>query len=140
MHAWVDRLADLIVVATPHEGSPIEKSVQLLSRGLHRSSVTNPLGRFLDRRSRGIKDMRHGPESPTSLPDHVRLHVAGATVTSDPRHPIGIVAGDLVVRESSARAMAGENPENTLIVGGVNHASVPRNRTAIDSIIDWLGA
>lgn len=139
-HDWIDRVSDLVVIATPHEGTPIEKSVNLASIGFQRFSVTEPLGRFLDGRSSGIQDMRHGLDSPTVFPDHVRLHVAAATITHDPRHPIGFVAGDLVIRESSARAMRGEEPKNTLVVGGVNHASVHRNRATVDSIVDWLGA
>lgn len=136
--AWISRLSDLIVLATPHEGSPIEKTVNLASHGLHRFSVTEPLGRFLDGRSRGIKDMRHGPDAPTLFPEHAKLHVAAATVTHDPRHPVGFIAGDLVIRESSARAMRDESPENTLIVGGTHHGAVPNNPEMAQSILEWL--
>lgn len=137
---WIDQLSDLIVLATPHDGTPIEKAVNLASHGLHRFSVTEPLAHFLDGRSRGIKDMRHGPEAPTDLPEHVKLHIAAATVTNDPRHPVGFVAGDLVIRESSARAMRDENPENTLIVGGIHHGAVPNDPETTQSILEWLRA
>ena len=138
-HGWVDRMADLIVVATPHDGTPIEKFVNLASHGFRRFSSTEPLSQFLEGRSRGIKDMRHGPQASASRPDHVKLHVIGGAVTGNPRHPLGIAAGDLVVRESSARAQPGDHASNTLMVGSVTHVSLLRSRETIDAIVGFLG-
>lgn len=135
---WVDLVLDLVVVAAPHRGSPIERGVNALAHSFRAFSTTRPLSHFLDRRSVGIKDMRNGPEATPSRPDHVRLHVIGGTVTENPRHPVGFAAGDLVVRESSARARPGDLADNTLIVGRVTHAGMPQNGETIDAISGWL--
>ncbi len=58
---WVERTSHLVALSTPHLGSPIEKLVHLVSKSLGLFRESRPLGAFLDQRSAGIRDLRHGP-------------------------------------------------------------------------------
>ena len=63
---------------------------------------TAAFGRILDWRSVGVHDLVAGlAEDVPPLP-HARYRLVAATVTTSPRHPVGAVVGDLLVRVPSA--------------------------------------
>ena len=63
---------------------------------------TAAFGRILDWRSVGVHDLVAGlAEDVPPLP-HARYRLVAATVTTSPRHPVGHVVGDWLVRVPSA--------------------------------------
>lgn len=117
---WAGRTSHVVALAAPHHGAGLERRVNVLTSWLRRWPETGSVGRFLDTRSVGIKDLRfgavdeswrgHDPDEvlvdrrgPTELPDHVRLHVVGATLSGDPTDARSRLLGDLLVTPDSAR-------------------------------------
>lgn len=119
-HTWPARVRHLITLGTPHTGAPLEKAVHALAWALGKLPETRPLAAILDQRSAGIRDLRFGyllddewaAERGDRLFDDRRLEVpllpgcrytfVTATLTRDPDHLVGRLAGDLLVRTASA--------------------------------------
>ncbi len=154
-HGWLQSLTDLVTLATPHRGTPVEKAVSFAQWGLGIAKPTRPLSDFLSTRSAGIKDLRLGPIEHDGadpqpgyghrgedvghfLPASVRQHFVGATASRNPRNPLGSAVGDLLVRPASSTTGASETASNVLLVGGENHLSILHNQAVIDAVCDWL--
>ena len=157
-HDWINSVNHLVALATPHFGSPIEKAAHLASQLLTTAAATRSLGEFIDGRSAGIKDMRHGtihstdhsehPES--SEPNHVvvapptkgiRQHHAVGVVTDSASHPLGILVGDLVVRVNSATGVSSTShvaSANVRIFGGLDHLGLLHDAVVHSQIREWL--
>ncbi len=146
--AWLDRLADIVYLGTPHLGSWLEKVANVTSWSLrHASPHSAPIGRFLDARSEGIKDLRFGTIDeaawapgridglltgrPQDAPwlERARHHLVVGRLHADPRHPINSVLGDALVRASSAAAMGRwrriDGAEPSLTAVGASHTRLP---------------
>lgn len=154
---WIDDVVDVVTIASPHLGSPLEKLAHLAARGLGTTAVTTPLAEFLDSRSDGVKDLRFGsvaaaeptdrstggqaaanPPSGTPLPRGIRHHFIGGSVTGDPGHPVGAALGDLVVRQSSSTGGRHLEPTTRLVVGGVSHRTMLRHPVVIDTVMGCI--
>lgn len=142
-HAWIERLGQVITLGTPHGGAPIEKGLHSLGRMLGVFEPSRPIAEFLDRRSAGIKDLRHGTISRTDdrrpPPDSTAVDhrfVAGL-ITADPDHPVGRLAGDLLVRRHSAEG-GGISPLETVLVTRTTHAGLLDHPGVADRIAGWL--
>jgi pimeloyl-ACP methyl ester carboxylesterase len=117
---WARRTRHLFFLGSPHLGAPLEKAVNVVGWALGLLDVTQPFAAVLNRRSRGIKDLRFGSLRDQDwqgadldallanrsgdvpfLTDAAHYFV-GATVTRDRRHPFGVAVGDLLVRQASA--------------------------------------
>jgi pimeloyl-ACP methyl ester carboxylesterase len=157
-HEWTDTLGHLVGIGTPHFGSPIEKGVHGASVVLDRAAVSQPLSRFLEGRSAGIKDMRHG----TLHHDHsderytdtwesdnivippipgVHQHHAAGVVTPKASHPIGFLIGDLVVRVNSATGKALNRrveATNARVFVGLNHLGMLHDPTVHSQVKEWI--
>jgi pimeloyl-ACP methyl ester carboxylesterase len=128
---WPSLVRHLIALGTPHTGVPLEKSVHAAAWALRAVPETRPIARILDMRSAGIRDLRFGylveedwrSEDPLRLLHDRRSDVPPlpgctstfitATVTKDPRHPLGWLGGDLLVRSESA---AGRRRDGSVVV------------------------
>ena len=117
---WLSRLTDVVTLATPHRGAPMEKVASTAIRALRLDAVASPLADLFNRRSRGIKDLRFGavhPEdwggldpddvlhdttSPQPLPAGVDHHGVVATLAADPGGLSAHTLGDGLVRPASA--------------------------------------
>ncbi len=119
---WLKRLRHVVCVGSPHLGAPLEKAVNILGSLLRAFNlpVTQAPAQILNSRSVGIKDLRFGytvndewndkdPDSFFSdnrlnlpLVDGVGYYYIAATVTADPKHPMGLFIGDIMVRVPSA--------------------------------------
>jgi pimeloyl-ACP methyl ester carboxylesterase len=143
-HTWPRRARHLVTLGTPHTGAPLEKAVHVAAWALRTVPEARPVADVLDLRSAGIRDLRFGylrdedwldedpaalladRSSPVALLDGCTHTFITATVTRDPRHPLGRVAGDLLVRTDSAagrhRVRAIPLPEGCVVhVGGLHH-------------------
>lgn len=120
-HAWPAVLTDVVHLATPHLGSWLEKVANVTSWSLRRASTrTAPLGELLDRRSRGIKDLRFGAlvdawwgdgsvddlhggfGGHVAWPRDVAQHLVVGRVRPGAGHPLNVAVGDGLVRSGSA--------------------------------------
>jgi len=157
-HDWINSVNHLVALATPHFGSPIEKGAHVASQLLTSAAATRSLGEFINDRSAGIKDMRHGtirstdhsehPES--SQGDHVEVepplegirqhHVVGV-VTDSTSHPLGFLVGDLVVRVDSATGVSSTGhvaSANVRVFGGLDHLGLLHDGAVRTQIREWL--
>src|SRR5690606_26526297 len=111
---WVDHLEHLFCLGSPHLGAPLEKLGNALAYGLGKIDLpaTQVIGRVINARSVGIKDLRYGyltaddwqgtdPDAllenhKKDIPflDHVNHSFIASTVTGDPEHPLGVIFGD----------------------------------------------
>jgi hypothetical protein len=120
-HAWTSVLESVTYLASPHLGSWLEKVANVGSWVLRRVSPRSaPIGALLDRRSRGIKDLRFGAivehawdgaaiddlltGMVAHLPwlDGVTHHVVVGRLHRVDGHPLNVVLGDGLVRAGSA--------------------------------------
>lgn len=155
-HVWIDDLDDIVTVATPHRGSPLEKAANVAAWGLGFARATRPLADFVNGRSVGIKDLRFGAivendwegVDPDALlrntvgdhpqPADVTHHVVAGVATADPMHPVGAVVGDFVVRTGSSTAGSGLDTSNVAIHGGRNHFNLVNDPEVIRRVLRWL--
>ena len=146
-------LHDVVSIGSPHRGAPLEKLVHAATLGLGVAPQTRPLADFLNTRSQGVQDLRHG-----AVFDHrhdldavalaavldgtsaarIHWHFVAGVVTADPAHPFGAIVGDLVVRPASSTRPRHMEPANVHIVGGVHHLDLLHDAPVIETIVGWL--
>jgi pimeloyl-ACP methyl ester carboxylesterase len=125
---WLGAVRHVVFLGSPHLGAPLEKLVNVGSWGLAIAAESRPFAGVLNTRSVGIKDLRFGyvtdedwqgaepdrllrnSRRPLPPPDWPAFHHVAATLTADHRHPLAVLAGDLLVRHASAtgRGIAAE--------------------------------
>ena len=117
---WLAKVRHVVYLGSPHLGAPLEKAVNVSAWGLGLAPESRPFAGVLNTRSVGIKDLRFGyvcdedwcdcepdallQNTRRELPAHEGLtcHHVAATLTARDRHPLGVLAGDLLVRHASA--------------------------------------
>ncbi|HEX9097973.1 MAG TPA: hypothetical protein VF956_00635 [Candidatus Dormibacteraeota bacterium] len=128
---WPSLVRHVITLGSPHTGVPLEKSVHAAAWALRAVPETRAIARILDMRSAGIRDLRFGylveddwrNEDPARLLHDSRSDVPtlpgcthtfiAATLTRDPKHPLGWLGGDFLVRTESA---AGRRRDGSVVV------------------------
>lgn len=136
---WAEAVSDVVAIATPFRGAPLEKLVAAAAWGLGIAKTTRPLAGFLDGRSGGIKDLGFTKDRVDDLGfSAVRHHLIAGVATSNPRHPMGAVVGDWMVRPASSTAPRGFQPDTTVVVGGVTHFDLLHNPGVIEQVMTWL--
>ncbi|GAB3782156.1 esterase/lipase family protein [Nocardioides ungokensis] len=140
---WTGLVSDIVTLGTPHLGAPIARGVGHGSRGMARLPETSAFGRILDWRSVGVHDLVAGlAEDVPPLP-HARYRLVAATLTNSPRHPVGHVVGDLLVRVPSAYGRDRWGNElfpgaDVLHVGRTDHFGLLNHPEVDRSLRDWL--
>jgi pimeloyl-ACP methyl ester carboxylesterase len=163
--AWVSKLRHIFCIASPHLGAPLEKGVNLLTGILRTFSTagTQVPAEILNARSAGIKDLRFGytldeewtgkdpdgifDNNRQNIPllDSVRYHSLAATFTRDPRHPMGQLLGDLLVRVPSATGHAPESARRIpfrsgRVLAGISHLHLTNHPDVYDVIRQCMDA
>ncbi|GMV28099.1 MAG: hypothetical protein AMXMBFR59_02240 [Rhodanobacteraceae bacterium] len=82
--AWRERLVSAVCLGSPHLGAPLERIGGRLSAALDAIPYTRALARLTERRSAGVKDLRHGWCS-----DHDRPHGRKDEADIEPLPQIG---------------------------------------------------
>jgi triacylglycerol esterase/lipase EstA (alpha/beta hydrolase family) len=159
--AWVRQVRHVVSLGSPHMGAPLEQSVHYLSAALSALPETKPFGSFLRRRSGGIRDLRQGSLVDADWtdcdPDALRARACeevpllegathcfvSATVTADPRHPLGRLLGDCLVLVPSAAGRSrtrriGFRDEDGIHIGGANHFTLLRHPRVYAQLKTWL--
>lgn len=140
---WTDLVSDVVTLGSPHLGAPIARGIGHGSRGLGRLPETAAFGRILDWRSVGVHDLVAGLAHDVPPLPHARYRLVAATVTARPRHPVGHVVGDLLVRVPSAygRDRYGQElfPDATVLhVGSTDHFGLLNHPDVHRALRDWL--
>jgi pimeloyl-ACP methyl ester carboxylesterase len=144
-YPWVDQVDRIVTIGSPIRGTPIEKAVAGLARGLSVAPQTRPLSDFINTRSQGIKDLGWGEPSfedvgadSSGLDGAIRHHFVAGVVTSDPAHPVGVAIGDLIVRPTSGIGAPEVDSSNVALVGGVNHFDLANDPRVVQHLVSWL--
>ncbi|MEP7019543.1 MAG: hypothetical protein ABI808_02755 [Pseudonocardiales bacterium] len=159
-HSWVRSLRHLVGLGAPHLGAPLERAVNMRTHAMAKLPETRPFATWLNRRSVGIKDLRHGalieadwagrdPEDHLDnctdiafLPD-VSYYAVSATLSRQPAGRLPFL-GDLLVDHASAtgngpqRKLAFE-VQRSLHVGGKHHFHLLGDPVIYRHLRDWLG-
>jgi pimeloyl-ACP methyl ester carboxylesterase len=158
---WPKSVRHVVSLGTPHMGAPLEQFVHYASAALSAMPETRPFGRFLRRRSAGIRDLRQGslvdedwrdrdPDAlraaackEVPLLDGATHCFVTATLTRSDRHPVGRLLGDCLVLTPSASGR-GRNrriafrPEDGVHVGGAHHFALLNHPAVYAKLREWL--
>jgi pimeloyl-ACP methyl ester carboxylesterase len=158
---WVRRVHHVVSLGTPHMGAPLEQIVHYASAALHAVPETRPVARFLRRRSAGIRDLRQGSLVDEDWrdrdPDVLRAEACrevplldcathcfvSATITREPKHPLGRLIGDLLVLVPSASGRSRKRripfqDEYGLHVGKATHFALLNHPAIYERLREWL--
>ena len=158
---WVTKVRHVVSLGSPHMGAPLEQAVHVAAHGLSRLPETQPIGRFLRRRSGGIRDLRQGslvdedwrdrdPEDlravaceEVPLLEGATHCFVSATITRSPRHPLGRLLGDMLVLSDSASGRSrtrrlGFRDEDGLVLGGAHHFALLNHPKVYAQLRRWL--
>jgi pimeloyl-ACP methyl ester carboxylesterase len=116
-HTWTAALSHVAYLGSPHLGAPLEQLVHRASSRFGRIPELAPFIEILERRSPGIRDLRHGtlteqvedlmeavgPSEDDPWLEGVDHHLVVGRLHRDERHPLNRILGDLFVTASSAR-------------------------------------
>ncbi len=140
---WAQQVTDVVTLGTPHRGATLAVGAGRGSELLARAPETAALGRVLDRRSAGIRDLVHGLGDEVAPLPHARYRLVSASVTGSARHPIGRLAGDLLVQPASATGRDTRGRElfpgaTTLHVDGTDHFGLLNHPEVHAALRRWL--
>ncbi len=153
---WSNVVRRLVTLGSPHLGAPLAKGAHLASLGLRVSPETRPLSQFLERRSAGLKDLRSGSiggddpqtgdEGGTQVvpePEGITQHFIAGVLTGDPRHPLGTLLGDLIVRVPSGTGRGRRRrveATHVAVIGGRRHSDLAGDPVVAEQVRQWLVA
>jgi pimeloyl-ACP methyl ester carboxylesterase len=136
---WTSRVRVTVSLGTPHLGAPLAQAVHHASTGLNAFPESRPFARLLDRRSAGIRDLRHGfllDEVP--LLDGPTHCFVSATITRSPKHPVGRLLGDVLVLAPSASGHGSLTFHDGLELGGAHHLALLNHPGIHERLLIWL--
>ena len=160
--AWVDRVRHVFYLGTPHLGAPLARVAGFAGWALAKMAETRPFVTLVNGSSPGIKDLRHGyvladdwadcdqdscvrnHRHDTPLLAGANHYAISATVTADPGHPFGAVAGDLLVQPASAHGRRGAHQHipfpaaSRRGLGGMHHFDLLNHAAVWTAIRDLL--
>lgn len=157
---WVTMLRHIVGLGAPHLGAPLERAVNKGTRSMAKLPETRPFATWLNRRSVGIKDLRHGAlveadwldADPEDCVDNctevafladVAYYSVSATLSRTPAGRLPFL-GDLLVDHASAtgrgpRRTLSFDVERTLHVGGKHHFHLLGDKVIYEHLRNWLG-
>jgi pimeloyl-ACP methyl ester carboxylesterase len=159
--SWTSKVRHMLYLGSPHFGAPLARLVHVGSWGMAKVPETAPVSTLLNRRSHGIRDLRHGtiveadwkdldPDAlrgprPTEVPlmPKATHYYIGATLTRDKNHPLGRIIGDALVQFPSASGSTRKRRlsfevDNGRHVGGLNHMDLLNHPLVYEHIRTWL--
>jgi pimeloyl-ACP methyl ester carboxylesterase len=159
--AWVPQVSRVFYLGTPHDGADLERLAHGAATTLEAlpNPITQIIGRFLNQRSQGVKDLRHGtlvaPDgSDAARPAQKRQDipwlsaaehflVAGA-LTEDPEHIATLLLGDGLVAlppyAAAATPVEGRlpiSPTRVRVFPRVHHLKLTRDPDVYQQIYAW---
>lgn len=173
-HAWVDRVEHTVNLGTPHLGSWLERVASRATSTARNTRLARHLpelaaiGRIIDLRARGIKDLRYGalddaswgeggfdadgigdldrplppPTVDTPLLDGAVHHLVAGRLRPSPSHPLTRLFGDLLVHPASALGDDGRRQLHGAQVEELtvdaDHFAMMRHPDVADHLRRWL--
>ena len=161
--AWADMVGDVFYLGSPHLGAPLARAAGIAGWVFSHAAETRPFVTLVNGSSPGIKDLRHGYviaddwagcDQDSCVRDHrhdtpllagANHYTISATITADPGHPLGAVAGDLLVRPASAHGRRGAHQHipfpagSRRGLGGMHHFDLLNHPTVWIAIRGLLG-
>jgi triacylglycerol lipase len=162
-HGWVERLQRVFLLGVPSRGAPLEQVAHITAFTLE--TIWNPwtkiIGKVMNLRSAGIKDLRHGfvldedwrhvdldrlafpvPARPRD-PLHVRWFIAAGTI-GQPRSPLGRTIGDGLVRTGSAQGHSYDPrahellpPAEVRVFESTSHIELMNDPAVLAQMLEW---
>jgi hypothetical protein len=162
-HTWVERLARVFLLGVPSRGAPLELLAHVTAFTLDR--IWNPwtklIGKAINLRSAGIKDLRHGfvldedwrhydldrlafpvPGRPRD-PVHVRWFIAVGTL-GESGGALAATLGDGLVRPPSAQGASMDPRERELLppaevqqFNGTSHLALMNDPAVLAQMLEW---
>ncbi|MDF1594707.1 MAG: hypothetical protein P1T08_01230 [Acidimicrobiia bacterium] len=160
-HRWTGLVGHVVTLGSPHLGAPLEKGANLIAWALSFVQESRPLSEFINQRSAGIKDLRFGaireadwrgsdPDAlwrdlveDFSLPGAIEQHFITGVVTTEPRHPVGVLFGDLIVRSGSGIGRGRRRlveATDVRVLGGRRHFDLLHDPLVQEQVRAWLRA
>lgn len=157
--AWLQHVTHVICLGSPNTGSWLEKVVHVGTTAMRRAPETRGIADFFELRSAGIRDLRFGylrdddwldsdadewlrdRSQPLAPVPGIGYHFVSASLTPGPRHPVGALFGDILVRRESAtgpRTPDGTPAGDARHVEGASHFHLLNHPEVYDHIREWL--
>jgi pimeloyl-ACP methyl ester carboxylesterase len=146
---WVQSLAKCIYIGTPHEGAPLEKIVDIASNVVRKVPLdyVNHWAEWLDIRSQGVKDLRHGlkhsqgkdelGQCGSFYPNAEHYFVSGS-IGNEKDSLSGKVFGDTLVRQGSAAPQARPTDSSHTHFASLDHLSLAHSEMVYQQIKQWI--
>jgi len=140
--AWIAPLCVTVTLGTPHFGAPLEQAAARTADALGLVPEAAPIGKVIDSRSAGIKDLREGLDLPLHAP--CRHYAIAATLTSSDRHLVARALGDALVLKPSAHGIGRGGKRTGFLedavahVGGIDHLALLNDPRVGELLLDWL--
>jgi pimeloyl-ACP methyl ester carboxylesterase len=157
---WTDAVRHVFCLGTPHLGADLEKGANALSWAFVKLPETRALGKFLNARSVGIKDLRFGScveedwhdcdpdeylrdrcQEVPFLPEANYYFIAASLNEG----PVGKAIGDLLVRIPSASGRGNGKGrripfevDNGLELSGLNHFDLLNHPAVYEQLRTWI--
>jgi len=146
---WLSRIRHIFYLGTPHDGADLERFAQgaTVTMTSSRNPITRLLGRILDARSAGVRDLHDGEvkagtgdagaQAPLPWLATARHHRLVGTLTSNPEDAVSKTFGDGLVRvpEGPQGAPPGERHPDVAVFPGIHHMQLARNMTVYAAIL-----
>jgi triacylglycerol lipase len=161
---WTSKIKNIFLLATPHLGSFVEKFANVTTNILEKvpNWHTRMVGKLINLRSAGIKDLRFGylteeewknedpdkllknNKSPVKKLTNVNYYVISARLTKQEKHWASYLFGDLLVSRKSATGRSKNleefnfSPENTHEFAKTYHFELNTRIEVYEKIKEWL--
>jgi pimeloyl-ACP methyl ester carboxylesterase len=158
---WTGAVRHVFSLGSPHLGADLEKGVNVLSSAFRHLPETRAIASFLNARSVGIKDLRHGAcvdedwshdadpdeflrDRCTEVPflGSAHYYFIGATLTDG---PLGTLLGDLLVRSPSASGRGNGRGrhipfevDNGHELSGLHHMDLLHHPAVYEQMKTWI--
>ena len=140
---WTGRVTDVVLLGSPHLGSPVERSIARGVRLANKVPELAPFARVFEQRSAGVLDLHDGPADEVAHVPHAQYHLVAATLTRSPHHPLAATVGDLLVPYRSAAGLLPDGTEifpgaDVLHVPGADHFDLLNHEDVYAALRGWL--
>jgi triacylglycerol lipase len=153
--AWAGAVRRVFLLGVPNRGATLEQIAYAVNAGLQALPVgaVQALGRLVDRRSAGIKDLRHGSvvdedwqlgqRHSVALPEQAEVWIGCANLVGAGDNPLAKMVGDVLVSQFSAQ---GRRPrrsgplctgERVRVFAGTGHVGLSNSPAVYQQLLDW---
>ncbi|WP_087459897.1 esterase/lipase family protein [Oleiphilus messinensis] len=142
---WLHKVSRVFYLGSPHSGAPLEKLGHIAGKvlGVVPRSYVNIWADWVNIRSQGIKDLRHGvnfgPDQDEYLPfnDAVRHFFISGAVSSEKNRFANQMVGDALVRVDSARPANAPALSEYAHFDATHHLALAHSDRVYEQILKW---